>query len=228
MTHDELRSLVTAFSLDALGAADEAAVLHHLGECSDCGQELRGYLSVAGALALLADPLAPPASLRGRILAAGAEPQGSLADRTAAPATTETIEVPPRRRILARNGVGRRSYGRFKAALGTPGTGFPMTPAEGSTTAGTLYVGLDGRSGWLLASHLPDPGRQVYQVWAILDGTPAPVASFRPDGTGTALVDIPGGWGTLQPGMVAAVTLERRGGQPAPAGPMVMSSGALA
>ena len=236
MTHDELRSLVTAFSLDALGAADEKTVLLHLNKCHDCRGDLRGYLSIAGSLALLAEPVVPPSSLRDRVLAVGAQSQEPLADPTSpadptagqALPSAEDVDVPARRRIFPRNGVGRRSYGRFQTAAAAGGTGFPMAPAEGATTSGTLYVGLDGRSGWLLARHLPDPGRQVYQVWTILDGIPAPVTAFRPDGSGTALVAIPGGWGSLRPGMVAAVTLERRGGQPAPQGPMVMSSGALA
>lgn len=236
MTHDELRSLLTAYSLDALVRAEQAEVAQHVAGCPECGAELRAHLQVAHHLALLADPVSPPPELRGRVLAAVLAPQPAAQAAQPAPApgvvsptpaSPTPARFPPAPRLRRRHGVNRRSYQRFLAVAGAR-AGLPLEPAQvGSLAAGTLYIDPEGRSAWLLAGNLPQPGRHVYQVWSIVDGVPAPTAAFRPDARGRALVAIPAGPSGMAPGTVAAVTLERRAGHPAPRGTMVMASAAL-
>lgn len=68
MTHDQLRELVPIYALDALSGDEELEVRAHLQSCPDCQQRLETYQEAAGTLALSAEPVAPPAALRQRVL----------------------------------------------------------------------------------------------------------------------------------------------------------------
>jgi hypothetical protein len=99
---------------------------------------------------------------------------------------------------------------------------FPMIATGNAVKAsGRVYIAADRRSGGFIATGLADPGKRVYQLWLITDGQPAPLAPFRPNADGLALVPIQGNLSSL-PGM--AVTLELHAGLRAPQGPMVLRS----
>ncbi len=61
-------SLVGAYALDALDAADLSRFERHLARCSECADEVAGLREVAGRLAA-ASAGRPPAGLRARLLA---------------------------------------------------------------------------------------------------------------------------------------------------------------
>src|SRR5256886_13061195 len=73
MTHDELRQLVPIFALDALEGDEELEVRSHLEACPICRDALDAHMRAAGNLALLVEPVQPPAALRRRLLEAVAE-----------------------------------------------------------------------------------------------------------------------------------------------------------
>ena len=68
MADDAVHELTAAYALDALGPDEERAYEEHLARCEQCREQLAGFRDAAGALALAADPAAPPPGLRGRIL----------------------------------------------------------------------------------------------------------------------------------------------------------------
>ena len=71
LRHD-LHSLSGAYALDALEAGGERdRFTRHLGRCTSCASEVRGFREVATALAF-ATAAEPPAGLRDRVLAAAA------------------------------------------------------------------------------------------------------------------------------------------------------------
>src|SRR5207244_3756987 len=72
MTCAEAAELAAAFVLGALGAAESDAVRRHLAECPELHAEMGELHSVVPALFEAVEPVAPPAGLRDRILAAAA------------------------------------------------------------------------------------------------------------------------------------------------------------
>jgi anti-sigma-K factor RskA len=64
-------TLAGAYALDALGEADRVAFERHLGDCESCRQEASSLREAAGHLAEVT-AVAPPARLRGQILAEAA------------------------------------------------------------------------------------------------------------------------------------------------------------
>lgn len=69
LRHD-LHSLAGAYALDALGSdAERDRFARHLSRCPSCAAEVRGFRTVATAMAF-AVTAEPPAELRGRVLAA--------------------------------------------------------------------------------------------------------------------------------------------------------------
>ncbi|HET8929415.1 MAG TPA: anti-sigma factor [Acidimicrobiales bacterium] len=64
-SHDELRELVAAYSLDALEPAETAEVAEHLAGCAECRAELRELRTIAGQLGT--SDTAPPTGLWDRI-----------------------------------------------------------------------------------------------------------------------------------------------------------------
>jgi anti-sigma-K factor RskA len=69
MTHEDYRELLAAHALTALDAADARALDAHLESCAECRAELSEWLEVSALIALDAEPVAPSAQLRDRILA---------------------------------------------------------------------------------------------------------------------------------------------------------------
>jgi hypothetical protein len=67
MTHDEAYSLLPSYALGALEDTDELEA--HLRVCPLCAAELARYLETTAVLAEAVEPVAPPASLRARVLA---------------------------------------------------------------------------------------------------------------------------------------------------------------
>ena len=72
MTCAEAAELAPAFVLGALGAAESEAVRRHLADCPELHAEMAELHSVVPALFEAVEPVAPPAGLKDRILAAAA------------------------------------------------------------------------------------------------------------------------------------------------------------
>lgn len=70
MNCNRTKELIPSYALGALETADLMAVEEHLDGCPDCADLAREHLAASVALAALAPPAEPPASLRYRIMAA--------------------------------------------------------------------------------------------------------------------------------------------------------------
>jgi hypothetical protein len=85
----EVADLAPAFVLGALEAAESDDVRRHLAECPEAHPEMAELYSVVPALFEVVEPVAPPAGLKDRILAAAA------ADTQRATDTQVAAELPP-------------------------------------------------------------------------------------------------------------------------------------
>ncbi len=81
LTCSEVADLAPAFVLGALEAAESDAVRRHLAACPEEHPEMAELHSIVPALFAAAEPVAPPAGLRDRILAAAAAETARGADR---------------------------------------------------------------------------------------------------------------------------------------------------
>jgi len=94
MTHEEAASLLPAYALGAL--EDTAAIEAHLLVCSVCAADLAGYLETTAALGTAVEQVAPPPSLRARVLARATPALNHREDRPV-PSRDETwVSVVPR------------------------------------------------------------------------------------------------------------------------------------
>lgn len=82
MDCNKVRELVPLYALGALEPAELIAVEEHLDRCPDCAELARADLTTTMALASLAPPAEPPASLRYRVMAAAGAP---MPDQTTPP-----------------------------------------------------------------------------------------------------------------------------------------------
>src|SRR3954447_9743665 len=101
LTCDEVRDLAPAFVLGALERDEEATVAEHVRDCPDAHAEIVELGSVVPYLDETVPLVEPPASLKGRILAAAAadlEARGAEGAVTALPASRVTA-VPTGRAV---------------------------------------------------------------------------------------------------------------------------------
>lgn len=122
---------LAAYALDAL-ARDEAAFLaRHLAECPRCRQEVDALREAVSAVALSVPQVAPPASLRARVLAqATATPRASDAAATAVPVPPPAVAPPdtrPPRPMSEERGASRPN---------------PMLPWLAAAACATIAIGL--------------------------------------------------------------------------------------
>lgn len=68
--HETLQELAGPYALDVLDAGERRAFERHLPECAECQRAVADARAVAEALAHTVEPVAPPASLRARVLEA--------------------------------------------------------------------------------------------------------------------------------------------------------------
>jgi hypothetical protein len=243
MTHDELRELVPIYALDALDGDEELEVRSHLEACQPCRMLLESHVQAAASLALIAEPVTPPAALRARLMTA-------VASSPQAPPVPPAVPLRPGRQVTwqrlsalvavaALLALGAFSYrqtrhlheqerrlavqGEIFQALASPlTTAVPLTGSGSAVNASAeLYVSGDKHTAGLVARGLSDPGKNVYQLWLIENNVPAPVQAFRPDSSGLALLQIRTNLSNMQ-GM--AVTLEAKAGNSTPRGPFVLKS----
>lgn len=242
MTHDELREMVPIYALDALAGDEELEVQVHLETCVPCRTLLEAHVQTASALALTAEPIAPPPALRQRLMDAAAKtPQAAPILRPAARephprpfgwrrlsaivAVAALIALGAlayhQSRLLDQRNKTLAAQTRFLHTLSNPlASSVPLNGTGNATAASAeLYVAPDGHTAGLVASGLPNPGKDVYQLWLIVNNVPSPVQAFRPDASGVAVVQINANLSRMQ-GM--AVTQEARAGNAAPQGPFVL------
>jgi anti-sigma-K factor RskA len=86
--HEEFEAVTASYALDVLDPAERAAFEAHLQTCDQCQADVAEFRRVTAALGLATDPVAPPASLRARTLAA-------VGGSTAASTPPRVASAPP-------------------------------------------------------------------------------------------------------------------------------------
>jgi Anti-sigma-K factor rskA len=178
--HDRVEELLAARALDGLdpeeAALAERALIEHVPGCPRCREVLDSFHTVAGDLALLADPATPPDTLEGRI-------RRSIRRRrrmrlrgagwgVAAVATVVALALAGWNVFLAtRLGQTETTQGRIADAIlsvGHPNHEVVPLQGPGSERAGMVYVQGEERM-YVMATRLPEP-RGVYRLWLVDQG----------------------------------------------------------
>jgi hypothetical protein len=106
-THDDVIDLAAAFVLGALTPEEDAAVREHVASCDIGHPEIEELGGTAQVLALAAEPVEPPASLKLRILGRAAEMQQLPAERDADAGAPIPFPAPADRAAAAARAEGR-------------------------------------------------------------------------------------------------------------------------
>lgn len=219
MTHETARGLAAAYVLGALEPTEEAAVRAHLQTCAEPHDEFAELGGVVPYLVELPglELVEPPASLRGRIMAAAA---ADLAERTATASPAPTEATP-------RLAEAPAAPAAPPSVVAPPGTTVPFTSAtERTARRGASPLGWVARiaavvaivilGGWILVlqGQLSDaraydravaavidaagkPGSQTVVLTPTKDSRGAGIAAVAPDGSVVmAMRDLPATAGT--------------------------------
>lgn len=230
----EVHALAGPYALNALPEDERAFFERHLPACEPCQREVR-ELRATAALLGRAVPEAPPPGLRNRVLAAAHEtrqqspqlpPSGRGAGRVRAALSAAVVL------LVAVAGLGvvaarlddrveelEAQVRASRAVVRVVQAGRTRSERLTGRGAARAHVLWSPESAVLVASRLPEPPPgSVYQLWLIRGGQPVPAGTFRPE-DGRALVGLRGRPAGADP---VAVTVEPRGGSPAPTGDVVV------
>lgn len=249
MQERHIDDLVDAYVLGALEAAEVDAVERHLETCASCRSLAQQARVVTDRLLHAVPQVAPPPSLRARLLTRiAAEKSGALdtLQQNGAPgsqnlpreipSTTPTTPTTPTTK--PGNSVTRFLQNLFgpvatedeytnevlRALLAEPDC---VVVTVGGTNdapgASARLVGVPSRREAVLVTNGLQPvgAERAYQVWFLKGGQPEPNALFSVDrrGQGTSVVRIRQ---PLREFDAVAVTPEPAGGSPGPTGPIVL------
>lgn len=216
----------------------------HLAECPEC----REIVDATGELPYLADPVAPNAGMKARILDAvfdeeeqqtPVSEEPTKRDRPAPPATMakrgfRTSKWTPLVAAALLVSLLGNAYAFYELsdqpdAPTAPEVAFETVDLqaseafEGTGTAALVHE--EGALNLLVQANQLEPtsGDQVYQVWLLKDGQPIPTGAFTPSQENEGAVffsldEDTEGWDTI------AVTLEPNRGNTAPQGEVVLSA----
>jgi anti-sigma-K factor RskA len=222
--HEEIRELLPGYALGILTEDEQRRVEAHLVTCTDCRVELDRFRTTVLVLALAAPEREPPGSLRTSIRAAVQQQGERVGTPQAVRSRFERWRERFQQRVALAWGLAvvallasfilagwnvmlqRQLSGvQYRIAAGTVSGNIRYLPSEQ-----ILVIDLRG---------LPTlPAERVYQLWAIPDGTPVPMATFTETTRRIAVVGDPATLGTL------AITVEPGPlGSPSPTSqPLVM------
>jgi anti-sigma-K factor RskA len=245
--HDQLGDQAASYVLGALTPAETQAFEAHLATCAECAAEVRSLAPVAGALASLAGPAEPSASVRSGLLAAvrTSRPRpymswlaaaasvalavalGAYASQLRGRVTTlearlreTTLRADASERLVA---VARRTAFEAQSAvavLAAPDLArieLAGQKVAPSASARAYWSRSRGLVFTALNLPAPPPGR-AYQLW-VLTKQPAPISAgmLKPDASGRVNVMFETPIDLPDP-VAMAVTLEPEGGVPSPTG----------
>ncbi|HZC06428.1 MAG TPA: anti-sigma factor [Ktedonobacterales bacterium] len=250
MMNGHVDDLVDAYALGALEPDEVDAVERHLETCSACRALAQDARRNAESLWLTTPQVAPPASLRNRVLARIAQEKaatgiGAAVDSAnSAPARDEHAREPDSDTAPEPAPPARGAFRRLTQALwGEQATDeraasallrdlladpqsivWPVagTP-EAPQASARFVVSRNRRDGVIVTNGLRRPGAgKAYQVWLLRGGQPLPNALFlvNRSGVGASIVHADEPWRDFD---TVAVTPEPMGGSPAPSGPIVLA-----
>ena len=242
----DVHQLAAAYALDALDDDERLAFEAHLADCADCAAEVEGFTATAALLgSAAAQP--PPPSLRNRIMAEVATTRQDDVLRPAATQPSTPAEPSSPTPTVVSLDAERRRRTRVMAMLGAAAAvvlvtvgALVMSNRGGVSTDDVLaasdvqIVTLEGEQAsvqvaWsreldrvvVEGDDLAAPGADlVYELWAIVDGTPRPAGLISHGGGSVSeLLEVD----DLDDADVAAwgITIEPEGGSEAPTPPIL-------
>lgn len=217
----DLHTLSGAYALDALSAEEAEQFRRHLEGCPACRDEVRELRQAAARIGA-GEAMAPPSSLKARVLAA-ADQQPQL------PPKVTPVELVRSRRwttwiaaaaaavvlvAAAAFGIGQLNpSGEHRSTVAQV---FDAPDAHTATVAtrngGKVTVATSKRLGKMAVETKALPrlsGKRVYQIWAIHDGSEISAGLLDDPAEGAAMA-------MPSAGTVVAITVEPPGGSPKP------------
>ncbi len=175
---------LVSFSLGALSAEENAALISHLKTCNDCQMELADYQKTATGLLHSVPPRMPPASLRKklavRLPSAQKRTSGLLAisfKQFAAAAVLATLlglnlfSVMQIRSLQEQQNALAEKLSAEQATIGMlahPGTQLELVAADLPDLTGSVLLDKDKNTAVLVLWNLPELEEdQIYQIWLI-------------------------------------------------------------
>ncbi len=229
MTEQELREMLALSAVGALSEEEQHELDAAMGDRPDLRAELDGLHAAA---AVMADAVAesPPPALKSSVLAAIASTPQMAPERADEAPIAPVVPLAGRRRsrwlavgaaaaavaVLAVGAVVVLSDGDDgddQVAAVVEADDATTIPMPGALPGVTIVYSAEQDAAVLLADQVPLPeGDNVFELWAISDGTPESFTTFRPDDDGRLSVYAAG----LDPASadVWAITEEPAGGSP--------------
>lgn len=200
--HERVEELLAAHALGGLDPEDaalaERALVEHVPECERCRASMEGFRTVAGELALLQSPAAPPETLGARVQQlihpAPVRPRRWLG-WTAAAGAAALVAGLSVWNVFLEGRIGEAETQQAWtvdaiSALSDPEAG--VSSFSGAEPARLALVYVPGEEGmYLMASGMRSPERGRYHVWLVRNGLVESAGSFVPDG-GTVMLPVEG------------------------------------
>lgn len=225
----DLHTLSGAYAIDALSAEEAQLFDTHLEQCQACRDEVR-ELQEAAARMGAGEAVVPPAALKARILAAADQqpqlPPKVTSIRTARSRRWTSQLVAAAAAVVLVVGVGigvlqgqRDDSGVLSATVSQVFQASDAHTKTVSTDHGTLTVATSPSLGRMAVDTdglQPLTSQQVYQMWAIHDGTPTSVGLVDDVRAGKAMA-------MPSSGTTVAITVEPAGGSEQPTGKPIVT-----
>jgi anti-sigma-K factor RskA len=230
VTHEEMADLYELYALDTLEAPERAEIDDHLiDRCPVCLEKLQAALALTSALAVLADPVEPPAHLRDRIAGVSRRSRvsGSTPWRVAWVAVAASVallgwslmlrnNLNSERKQVAGITSQRDQLKDLVQLLTSPQTRTARATSNPNAPFGQVFV--DPNRGFVfVGSRLPQIDEtRTFELWVVPPtGAPQPAGLFRPsaaaEATYVSSVKV-----NLQNAHAIAVSIEPRAGSNAP------------
>ncbi len=251
MEHSELKELLPLRGLDALDIRERRELERHIEDCPECRLEGTDYAKTAALLAQGAVAVMPPARLKARVLAATT----GVASKSPASRTSRTVRWPllvaagllaifmPGIFLLVREISGLRGISeenrariqalesdlaarnRFLFAQQAPGVRLASLQGTAGGAGGSVVLNpATGQAALFIANMRPPGQERDYQLWILGGPAPVPAGLLNLDAEGFCIYTfkIPA---DTPPVSGFAVSVEPRGGRPAPTGPIILTAG---
>ena len=213
--HDDLKSLLGAYALDAVPPDEMRRLEDHLASCPECTHEMNLLRQASAQLAWLHPP-EDPGDLVDRI--ASALPRRSRRVVTRAAVAVAAVAVVAAGLL---GGALVRERGRntdLVHVVASADRAVTLQARKGFSGRGRVYLARDRAA--LVLDHVPDAGRgRAYQLWAIRDAKPVSMVVVG----GTGHIEQAFGWTGRADAF--AITIEPLGGSPVPTSNPVLTGG---